>query len=118
MAYALESTVAFTAQFVDFAIQVPDDLHGLVDRCPELAAFALPPTNAIHLSGPAAHLSVNLLAQLALGTGGQCLHDKLHTTRFTHSVLLGTMLSEVAPFPIATGKAVLVEEAHVSSLKS
>jgi hypothetical protein len=28
------------------------------------------------------------------------------------------VLSKVAPLPVATGKAVLVEEAHVSRLKS
>jgi hypothetical protein len=80
--------------------------------------LALPPPDAVHLSGSASHLRVNLLAELALGPSRNCLHDELHAARLADSVLLGAVLSEVAPLPVATGKAVLVEEAHVSGWKS
>ena len=80
--------------------------------------LALPPPNAIDLGGPAAHLCVNLLAELALSSRGNRLHNKLHAARFANPVLLGAVLSEVAPLPVAAGKSMLVKEAHVSNLKS
>jgi len=114
----LQSAVALTAQLIDLAVQVSNDLHSLVDRSAELGSFALPPTDTINLCGSSAHLCVNPFAQLALVTGGKRLHDKLHATRFAHSVLLGTVLSEVSPLPVATSKAMLVKEAHVSRFAS
>jgi hypothetical protein len=46
------------------------------------------------------------------------LHDELHAARLAHAVLFGAVLSEMAPLPVATGKAVLIEETHVSRCKS
>jgi hypothetical protein len=118
MTNCLKSSLAFATQLIDLTVQAPDDLHRLVDRSAELGSLALPPANAVNFSGPSAHLRVDFVAQLALGTCRDCLHDELHAARLAHAVLLGAMLSEVAPLPVATGKAVLVEEAHVSRLKS
>lgn len=80
--------------------------------------FALPSRNSLDFCGPTAHFCLDLLAKLALGARRDCLHDELHATGFADSVLLGAVLSEVTPLPIATGKAVLVIEAHVSGSKS
>lgn len=78
----------------------------------------LPPPDAVHLGGSAAHLGVDLLAELTVSSSRNCLHYKLHATRLADSVLLGTVLSEVAPLPVATNEPVLVVEAHVSGWKS
>lgn len=80
--------------------------------------LTLPPSNAIKLRGSAAHLRFDLLAELALRSRRDGVHNKLHTTRFADSVLLDTVLSEVAPLPIATGKTMLVVKAHVSGLRA
>lgn len=80
--------------------------------------LTLPPPDAVHLSGSAAHLGVDLLAELAVCACGNRLHDELHAARLSDSVLLGTVLSEVAPLPVSTDEPVLVVEAHVSDLKS
>lgn len=80
--------------------------------------LALPPSDAINFCYPTAHLRVDLLAKLALRSRRNCLHDQLHAACFANSVLLGTVLSKVAPLPITTGKSVLVEEAHVSGFPS
>jgi hypothetical protein len=114
----MQSAMALAAQIMNLAVQDSNDIHGLVNRSAELGSLTLPPPDAIHLGGPSSRLCVNLLAQLALGACGDGLHDELHAARLTHSVLLGAVLAEVAPLPIATGKAVLIEEAHVSSVKS
>jgi len=114
MANCLQPALAFATQFIDLAVQASNYLHRLVDRSAELASLALPPANAVNFGGPAAHLCVDFVAQLALGACGDRLHDELHTARLTHSVLLGAVLAEVAPLPVAAGKTVLVEEAHVS----
>ena len=114
----LQSTVALAAQLVDLAVQTTHDLQRLVDRGSELLSIALPPVDTIDLGGPAAHLDINLLAKLALCSCGNCLHDELHATRFTDSVLLGAVLSEVSPLPVPAGETVLVEKAHVSGIKS
>jgi hypothetical protein len=118
MSNRLQSALAFAAQLIDLAVQDANDIHGLINRSAELGSFPLPPANAIDLGGPSSHLCVNLLAQLALGACGDGLHDELHAARLAHSVLLGAVLAKVAPLPIATGKAVLVEEAHVSRVES
>jgi hypothetical protein len=118
MTDCLQPSLAFAAQFVDFAVQASNDFHRLVDRSAELGSLALPAANALHLSSPPAHLCVDFVAQLALGACGHGLHDKFHAACLAHSVLLGTVLSEVSPLPIATGKAMLVKKAHVSSRKS
>jgi hypothetical protein len=118
MANCLQPPLTFTAQLVDLAVQVPNDFHRLVNRSAELGSLALPPTNAVHFSSPTAHLRIDLVAEFALCACGNRLHDKLHTARLPHSVLLGAVLSKVAPLPVATGKAVLVKKTHVSRLKS
>lgn len=41
------------------------------------------------------------------------MHDEFHTASFTCTVFPIAMLSEVAPFPVAACKPVLVEETHV-----
>lgn len=80
--------------------------------------LAIPPRNTVDFGNSTAHLSVDLLTELALGSGRNRLHDELHAARLTDSVLLGAVLAKVAPLPIATGKTMLVEEAHVSGYKS
>lgn len=77
-------------------------------------SLALPSADTVHLSGSAAHLGVDLLAELAICASRNRLHDELHATRLADSVLFGAVLSEMAPLPIATDKTVLVVEAHVS----
>lgn len=115
MSNLLQSTVALTAELVDFVVQSSNYLQRFVDRSTELAAITLPTINALDLGGPAAHLGVDLLAKLALGSCRNCLHDELHATRFTDPVLLGTVLAEVAPLPVAASESMLIVEAHVSS---
>ena len=114
----LQPALALTAQLVDFVVQSSNHLHRFVNRSTELAAITLPASDAIDLGGPATHLGVDLLAELALRASGNCLHDELHATRFADSVLLGTVLAEVTPLPVAASESVLVVEAHVSSVKS
>jgi hypothetical protein len=118
MANCLQSALTFAAQLVNLAVQISNNVHRLVDGSAELGSFALPPANAINLCGPSTHLGVDLVAQLALGTCWHRLHDEFHAARLPHPVLLGAVLSKVAPLPVATGEAVLVKEAHVSRLKS
>jgi hypothetical protein len=116
MSNLLQSTVAFAAELVDLVVQSSNHLQRFVDRGTELVAIPLPAVDTFDFGGPAAHLGVNLLAKLALGSCGNRLHDELHATRFTDSVLLGTVLTEVSPLPVAASKAMLVVEAHVSSI--
>lgn len=40
-------------------------------------------------------------------------HDKLHSTSLASAVLLGTVLTEVAPLVIATSHLILIVETHV-----
>lgn len=80
--------------------------------------FALPSLNSFDLGDPTAHFCFNLLTEFALRARRDRLHDELHATCFADPVLLGTVLSEVTPLPIATSEAVLVVEAHVSGYKS
>ncbi|KAH8636979.1 hypothetical protein IG631_08814 [Alternaria alternata] len=114
----LQSAVTFAGQLIDFAIQTANHLHRFLDRSSELVRLPLPPPNAVHLSGSAAHLGIDLLAELAVSSSRNCLHDELHTTRLADSVLLGAVLSEVAPLPVTADEPVLVVEAHVSGWKS
>jgi hypothetical protein len=118
MANCLQPAIAFAAQLIDLAVQASDYVHGLVDRSAKLGVFALPPANAVDLSGSSAHLCVDLVAQLALCACWNRLHDELHAARLTHAILLGTVLAEVAPLPVATGKTVLIVEAHVSKMRA
>jgi len=117
IANALQSAVTLATQLIDFAIQVSNRIHRLVDRGPELGRLALPPADTVHLGGPTPLLGVDLLAELALGARLQRLHDEFHATRLANSVLLGTVLAEVSPLPIAARKTVLIEEAHVSRVQ-
>jgi len=73
----------------------------------------LPAVNTLNLSSPAAHLGVDFLAQLAFLTNRDCLHDKLHATRFANTIFAVAVLSEVTPLPVAANKTMLIEEAHV-----
>ena len=116
MSNLLQSTVAFAAELVDLVVQPSNHLQRFVDRGTELVAIPLPAVDTFDFGGPAAHLGVNLLAKLALCSCGNRLHDELHATRFTDSVLLGAVLTEVSPLPVAASKAMLVVEAHVSSI--
>jgi hypothetical protein len=114
----MQSALTFAAQLVKLAVQNSNNIHRLVDGSAELGSFALPPANPINLCGPSTHLGVDLLAQLAPSTCWNRLHDEFHAACLAHPVLLGAVLSKVAPLPVATGEAVLVKEAHVSRLKS
>lgn len=114
MADCLQSALAFAAQVINLAIQASNYLHGLVNRGAKLAVLTLPAADAVDFSGSSSHLRVDFVAQLALRPCWNGLHDELHTARLTHSVLLGTVLAKVAPLPVAAGKSMLVEEAHIS----
>lgn len=117
IANALQSAVTLATQLIDLAVQVPNRVHRLVDRGPELCCLALPSADTVHLGGPTPLLGVDLLTELALGACLQRLHDEFHAARFANSVLLGTVLAEMPPFPIAARKTVLIEEAHVSRVQ-
>lgn len=117
MSDLLQSAVALAAELVDFVVQPANHLQRLVDRGAEFAAITLPAIDAFDLGGPAAHLGVDPLAELALGSCRNRLHDELHATRFTDPVLLGAVLAEVTPLPVAASKTMLVVEAHVSSVR-
>jgi hypothetical protein len=117
MSNLLQSAVALAPELVDFVVQSSNHLHRFVDRSTKLAPVALPAIDALNLGGPAAHLGVDLLTELALGASGNCLHDELHAAGFTDAVLLGAVLAEVTPLPVAASKSMLVVEAHVSSVR-
>lgn len=110
----LQSAVALARQLVDLSIQTTNHLHRFLDRSRELVRLPLPSPDAVHFRGSAAHLGVDLLTELAVSSSRNCLHDELHTTRLADSVLLGAVLSEVAPLPVAADEPVLIVEAHVS----
>lgn len=110
----LQSSVALATKLIDFAIQASDQVHRFVNRSSEFVPLALPPIDTFDFGCPAPHLGVNLLTQLALGPGRNCLHDELHATSFTNPVFLGAVLAEMAPLPVAAHEPVLIEEAHVS----
>lgn len=115
MSNLLQSAVALASELVDFVVQSSNHFQRFVDRRTELVAITLPAIDAFDLGSPAAHLGVDLLAELALGSCRNRLHDEFHATRFTDSVLLGTVLAKVTPLPVAASKSMLVVEAHVSS---
>lgn len=114
----LQSATPLATKLIDLSVQAANQLVCFADGGTKLVWFALPPRNPLDFGGPTAHFCFDLLAKLALGARRDGLHDKLHATGFANSVFLGTVLSEVTPLPIATGKAVLVVEAHVSGCKS
>ena len=113
-ANTLEPPLPLATQFIDLGVKPSYHLQGLFDGRSELATFALPPTNTVHLRRSSSHLRVDLLAELAFLADGYRLHDQLHAARFTDTVLPIAVLSEVTPLPIAARKTVLIEEAHVS----
>jgi hypothetical protein len=97
---------------VDLFLQHLHGIHRAVNGCRPLSGLPLPPRDALNLSRLPALLSVDLLAQLALGLHRHRLHDELHTTRFARAVLAVAVLPEVAPFPVTTLEPVLIKEAH------
>lgn len=68
--------------------------------------------NSLHLRLPPTALRVDLVTDLTFLRDPVGLHDQLHATRFAGSIFSIAVLSEVAPFPVATLKSMLVEEAH------
>jgi len=114
---ALQPPVAFALEIIELTVQASNQIHRFGDRRLEFIALALPSVHTLNLGRPAPGLGVDLLAELALLSDRHRLHDELHATGFTNPVLLGAVLSEVAPLPIATDEPVLVEEAHVSKIQ-
>lgn len=114
----LQSAVALAAKLIDFTVKTSNHVHCLFNRGAKLIRLTLPSSNTIDFGSPAAHFCFDLLAELALGSRRDRLHDELHATRLANPVLLGTVLSEVTPLPVATGEAVLIVEAHVSHFES
>lgn len=115
MSNLLQSTVALAPELVDFVVQSSNQIQRFVDRGTKLVAITLPAVDTFDFGGPPAHLGVDLLAELAFGPCRNRLHDELHATRFTDSILFGAVLAEMAPLPIAASKSMLVVEAHVSN---
>lgn len=113
----LQPPVALALEIIELAVQTSNQIHRLADGRLEFAPLALPPVDALDFGRPAPNLGVDLLAELALLTDRHRLHDELHATGFTNPVLLGTVLSEMAPLPIAADEPVLIEEAHVSGIQ-
>lgn len=74
----------------------------------------MPAVDAFNLGGPAPHLGVDFLAQLALLTNRDRLHDKLHATCFANTIFAVAVLPEVTPLPVTANETMLIEEAHVS----
>jgi hypothetical protein len=114
---ALQSPVAFALEIIELTVQASYQIYRLANRRLEFATLALPSVHSFDLGSPAPDLGVDLLAELAFLPDRHRLHDELHATSFTNSVLLGAVLSKVAPLPIATNEPVLVEEAHVSRIQ-
>ena len=100
---------------LDLIVQLLDRFQGLLDRS-RVPSLTLPASDSLTFRLTLAKLGVYLLAVLALAWLLLRLVDKLHATGFTNPVLLGAVLSEVAPLPIAADEPVLVEEAHVSRI--
>jgi len=111
---ALESPVPLAPKLIDLGVKTTNHLHRLVNRCTELVTLTLPAIDALDLGGPATHLGVDLLAQLALLAHRHGLHNELHAACFTDPILPIAVLAEVSPLPVATHEPVLIEEAHVS----
>ncbi len=76
----------------------------------------LPAGDPLYLCSPPSLFRIDLVAELAFLAKGNGLHDKFHAARLACSVFSVAVLSEVAPLPVAAGKSMLVEEAHVSRL--
>jgi hypothetical protein len=114
----LQPPVAFAAEIIDLAVETSNQIHCFLNRRTKLVRLALPPPDAVDLCNASAHLRFDLLTKLAFRTRRNCLHDELHAARLANAVLLGTVLAEMAPLPIAAREAMLVVEAHVSDYKS
>ncbi len=111
-ANTLEPLVSLTAKVVDFGIQGSNHFERPVDGSFESTAFALPAVDSFDLGSSSSHLGVDLLTELALLADGHSLHDEFHAASLASAVLAVAVLSKVSPLPIATDKAVLIEEAH------
>ncbi len=109
----LEAFPTFASEVVYLLVENLDHLIRTVNRSSEFPPFPLPPVDAVHLCASPSLFSVNFLAELALLRVVQRLHDEFHTTRFTRAVFSVAVLSKMSPFPIAAGKFMLIEEAHV-----
>ena len=86
---------------------------GFLNRRKVSVSLPCPPVNSLYLLNSSAALSFNLVTDPALLFQSICLHDQFHTTGLSSSVLAVAVLSEVAPFPVAAGETMLIEEAHV-----
>lgn len=100
------------AKIIDLPFQRLDNLVGPVNGSPEFASLPLPAADAVLFCTPASLFGLDFVAELALLVDWNRLHDQFHTASFACAILSVAVLSEVAPFPITTGKSVLVVEAH------
>lgn len=109
---SLKSSLTLASQFIYLFVQNLDHVVRPVNRGSEFAAFSLPAADPIYLCATAPLFRIDLVAKFAFLTDRDGLHDQFHTAGFTCAVLSVAMLSKVSPFPVATSKTVLVEEAH------
>ena len=113
----LKSPLTFHSQIIYLFVQNLHNVVRAVNGGFELAALSLPAADSVRLSSSAPLFRVDFVAELAFLANRYSLHDELHAARFPGSVLSVTVLSEVSPFPVAAGKAMLIKEAHVSSFE-
>lgn len=74
--------------------------------------FSGPAGDTLCLALLATALDLDLLADLAVLSNINGLHDELHAARFTGTVLAAAVLTKVAPLPVAAVEFDLVEKAH------
>ena len=107
------SLFAIIDQFPVFAFKVFHHLFGFLDGGREFVPFLLPASNAFPFCVGTAFFRFDLEAQSTLFFDRHSLHHKFHATCLSGPILLVTVLSEVAPFVVATGEKMLVVKAHV-----
>jgi len=72
----------------------------------------LPSVDTLLLLQETPLLGVDLGADLALLVLGYCVHDQLHTASLAGAIFFRTVLTEMAPFVVATVHLILLIEAH------
>lgn len=96
----------------DLPLQVVDDGLGLLHGGLHDAPLSMPPGNAFHLVLASAILGLDLLAELALHLDVLGVVDEFHAAGFAHPILVVALGRKASPRPVATGKLLLVIEAH------
>lgn len=107
--------VTLVVEDADFVLDVFDDRNCLLERG-FATGIVTPASDALQLGVATTAFCVDLVAYLALLSLQSGAVDELHAACFADAVLIGAVLTEVAPLPVAAGKDELVVETHVSDV--